>query len=159
MPDLRAVFSAAGYDRVTSYINSGNVIFAGPPATEEEDRIRLEQAIEKRFGMEVAVVVRSAAELEAARSANPFDAPDGDDSKLHIMFLDEAPNPTAVSRLNPNRSVPDEFAVMGREVFLRFPNGAGRSKLTIDYFERHLGTTATARNLNTVTRLIAMMES
>ena len=63
-----------------------------------------------------------------------------------------------VARLDPQRSPPDAFSIRGREIYLHFPNGAGRSKLTIDYFERLLAVRATARNWNTLTRLLAMTQ-
>jgi uncharacterized protein (DUF1697 family) len=62
----------------------------------------------------------------------------------------------AVSGLDPDRSPGDEFAVLGREIYLRLPNGLGRSKLTIDWFERGLGVRATARNWNTLRKLIEL---
>jgi len=58
--------------------------------------------------------------------------------------------------LDPGRSPPDEFALRGREIYLHLPNGAGRSKLTIDYFERVLGVRATQRNWNTLLKLLAL---
>jgi uncharacterized protein (DUF1697 family) len=64
----------------------------------------------------------------------------------------------AVAGLDPERSPPDEFSLLRREIFLHLPNGAGRSKLTIDYFERRLGVAATARNWNTLIKLIALTE-
>jgi len=74
------------------------------------------------------------------------------------MFLAGSASAKAVKTLDFDRSPPDEFNVKGREIFLRFPNGSGRSKLTIDYFERKLGTQATARNWNTVVKVLELMQ-
>jgi uncharacterized protein (DUF1697 family) len=63
-----------------------------------------------------------------------------------------------VADLDPDRSPPDRFAVSGTEVYLRYPNGSGRSKLSLDYFERKLEVSGTARNWNTVTRLSELLE-
>ena len=73
------------------------------------------------------------------------------------MFLDEAPAADAIADLDPRRSPPDEFVVRGREIYAYCPNGFGRSKLSIDYFERRLRTRATARNWNTVVKLAGLM--
>ena len=73
-----------------------------------------------------------------------------------MYFLSGKPTAKAVAALDPDRSPSDEFQVSGREVYLHTPDGIGRSKLTIDYFERTLGVRATARNWNTVTKLIEL---
>jgi uncharacterized protein (DUF1697 family) len=61
-----------------------------------------------------------------------------------------------VARLEPDRFVPDQFEVVGAELFAHYPNGAGRSKMTLDYFEKRLGVRGTARNLNTVAKLVEL---
>ena len=78
------------------------------------------------------------------------------EDKLHVLFLADHPDPARVAALDANRSVPDEFAVHGREVYLYLPHGVGRTKLTNDYFDRGLGTTCTGRNWKTVMKLVEM---
>ena len=75
-----------------------------------------------------------------------------------MVFLSDRPAANAVAGLDPERSPPDEFRVRGREIYLHLPNGSGRSKLTVDYFERRLGVAATARNWNTLIKLIALTQ-
>jgi uncharacterized protein (DUF1697 family) len=70
-----------------------------------------------------------------------------------VTFLAEKPAAGRVRDLDPERSPPDEFRVAGREVYLRCPNGYGRSKLTNAFFEKQLGVAATTRNWRTVTKL------
>ena len=77
----------------------------------------------------------------------------------NVVFLDRKPAKAAVARLNPDRSPPDELSLHGAEVYLRYPNGSGRTKLTLDYFERTLGVRATARNWNTVLKLLELSGS
>ncbi|MGH9002279.1 MAG: DUF1697 domain-containing protein, partial [Acidimicrobiia bacterium] len=72
---------------------------------------------------------------------------------LHVVFLGSAPAPGALARLDPDRSPGDGFAAAGAEVYLHCPNGFGRSKLGLDWFERILKTPATIRNWRTVTRM------
>ena len=109
--------------------------------------------------MRIAVVVRSGAELAAVAGRNPFLAAgaDRDPATLHVAFLSERPAAAAMATLDPDRSPPDAFAVDGREVYLSYPNGSGRSRLTLDYLERRLGVEGTARNWRTVQRLAALL--
>jgi len=155
MAELRETFEDAGLTNVRTYIQSGNVVFDSPLGDAPADE--LSARIEARFGFEVPVVVRSLAEMTAIERENPLLDSGEDPSRLHVMFLADLPSEEDSATLDPLRSQPDEFVVSGREVYLRFPNGAGRSKLTTDYFERRLGTTATARNWNTVLELLKMM--
>jgi uncharacterized protein (DUF1697 family) len=76
-----------------------------------------------------------------------------DEKALHVVFLGSPPTKAAAKKLDPDRSPPDEFAVGKAEVYLHCPNGFGRSKLGVDWFERHLGGPATIRNWRTVTKL------
>ena len=153
MADLRALFDALGYPDAQTYIQSGNVVFSAR-AGESALVTAIEGAIEEAFSLRVPVVIRSRAQLAAVASASPFDgaAP----TAVHVAFLSGFPTVASVAALDPDRSPPDTFAVVDREVYLHYPNGSGRSKLTLDYLERVLGVRATARNWNTVTKLLAM---
>ena len=73
--------------------------------------------------------------------------------RLHVTFLAEKPDVARVRELDPERAEPDEFKVVGQEIYLHCPNGYGRSKLTNAYFEKKLGVAATTRNWKTVTKL------
>jgi uncharacterized protein (DUF1697 family) len=147
MSDLRTCFEELGHADVRTYIQSGNVVFtakAGAPA-------RLGPAIEKGitagFGHDVAVILRTRAELAAVLKRNPFGA------DAYVTFLDAAPARALVAAIDPAAYAPDEFAVRGREVFVRCPNGYGRTKINNTFFERKLATRATTRNWKTVTTL------
>ncbi len=159
MAELRAELEARGFADVTTTLASGNVCFrsALPESVVAE---RIGDTIEEAFGVRIGIVVRSAAELAAVAGRNPFLAAgaDVDPATLHVAFLSEQPSATAVATLDLNRSPPASFAVAGREVYLSYPDGAGRSRLTLDYLERRLGVTGTARNWRTVTRLAALLE-
>jgi uncharacterized protein (DUF1697 family) len=159
MPALRSLFSALGHADVVTYIQSGNVVFRTPGRKEKEIAVALEQEIAATFGISVTVLLRTPAELEAIAENNPFLEGKADISKLHVVFLAEPPAPKAATKLDPERSPPDEFRLRGREIYLHLPNGMGRSKLTIDYFERRLGVAASARNWNTLLRLLALARS
>ncbi|HEY7563015.1 MAG TPA: DUF1697 domain-containing protein [Gaiellaceae bacterium] len=156
MADLRATLSALGLEDVVTYIQSGNAVFRAPTSDERVVATDVERAIRKDFGHEVAVILRTHDELERVERDTPYPVHDAAPTRVHVVFLDEAPANTRASGLDPNRSPGDEFAVRGREIYLSFPHGLGRTKLTIDWFERGLGVRATARNWNTLRKLIEL---
>jgi uncharacterized protein (DUF1697 family) len=158
MKDLVAMFERAGCVTTRHYIQSGNVVFAAPPALAAKIPAVVEAAIAKGFGLRVPVVVRSEKELRAVAAGNPFLDAGVDADALHVMFLADAPSRAAIASLDPDRSPPDRFVVKGREIYLACPNGIGRTKLGNAWFDAKLGTTSTARNWRTVLKLVAMCD-
>ena len=156
MADLRAMFEAAECADVRTYIQSGNVVFRAEPALAARIPALIQAEIADSKGFEVPVVTRTAEELDAVVRGNPFLAAGADPTNLHVGFLAEAPSAARIAELDPDRSPPDAFEVRGREVYLHFPNGTARSKLTVDYFDRVLKTTITIRNWRTVGKLLDM---
>ena len=153
MGELRTLFELLGHSEVSTFIQSGNVIFTGnEPVTTQQ----LETAIASRFGFEITVVLRTPAELERVVKRNPF--PSGDPSKLHIGFMAEKPPAAAVAKLDRERFRPDEFAIHGAELYLHLPNGMARTKLPA-YLDRQLEIPTTVRNWNTVNKLIELSGS
>lgn len=155
MKELAAIFTAAGAHDVRTFIQSGNVIFS---AAEPEPTVAAVTAeIARVYGYPGRIVLRSAAELKAAHKANPFAKAGAPPETLHVYFLADLPQPSAVKTLDPDRSPGDSFAVRGREVFLHLPNGMARTKLSNAYFDSKLKTVSTARNWNTVGKLLELM--
>ncbi|RPI20258.1 MAG: DUF1697 domain-containing protein [Actinobacteria bacterium] len=157
MDDLRRIAAAIGLDGPRTYLQSGNLVFAVAGADAAGVAPRLEGAIATELGVETTVIVRSRAELAAVAAAHPFSTGGIDPRLLHVVFLTGRPQPDRVAALDPDRSPPDAFLVDGSHVYVAYPNGSGRSKLNLDYFERRLGVAGTARNWNTVGNLLAMM--
>ncbi len=156
MADLRGLLDGLGYSDVATYIQSGNAVFTSgdaEPAIVEA----ISSAILERFGFEVPVVVRSAAEVASVAATHPLGAGEPDEAKLHVMFLSEAPRRGRVADLDAATFAPDEVSLDGRELYIHYAEGAGRSKLTTDAVERALGTSATARNWRTVGKLAEMV--
>jgi uncharacterized protein (DUF1697 family) len=102
--------------------------------------------------------MRTRAQLAKILETNPYLGRRTDTAKLYVVYLADQPAAAAVKRLDPDRGRPDEFTVRGREIFLHLPNGAGRSKLTLDWFEKQLRTRGTARNWRTTNQLLALMD-
>jgi uncharacterized protein (DUF1697 family) len=155
--ELRSSLTSLGLEDVATYIQSGNVVFRSPRGANDLSTT-IEHEIAGVFGIQPAVLLRTRTELEKIADNNPYVTGKADLSKLHVVFLDRAPARSAAAKLDPERSPPDEFTLRGREIYLHLPNGSGRSKLTIDYFERRLGVRATARNWNTLHKLIELTQ-
>ena len=158
MADLRDIFIASGCGDVRTYIQSGNVVFGAAQDLAERVPGIVTRAIGERFGYETAVVVRSGDEIRRVAASNPFDT-SGDPRFLQVAFLEAAPGDEAVSRLDPQRSPPDAFEAKGRHVYLHYPNGVARSKLTNEYLSSRLGTASTMRNWRTVLTLLKMVDA
>jgi uncharacterized protein (DUF1697 family) len=152
MADLRDLFAAIGAEDVTTYVQSGNVVFRSRTARDELIR-QIEQRISSDLGLQITVLVRTSAELAKLVADNPFANRQSDPVKLHVTFLADTPTPARVRALDTTAFEPDEFRVAGREVYLHTPNGYGRSKLSNAYFEKQLDVAATSRNWKTVTAL------
>ena len=159
MAELRAALEARGLGGVSTVLASGNVLLR---SAEPEHVVagQIGDTIAVTFGVRVGVVVRSGGELASVVGRNPFlaEGADREPATLHVAFLSEQPSAVAVATLDPYRSPPDAFAVAGRAVYLSYPNGSGRSRLTLDYLERRLGVDGTARNWRTVVRLAGLLE-
>jgi uncharacterized protein (DUF1697 family) len=152
MPELRALVEDLGCSDVSTYLQSGNVVFrseraAGPLAKS------IEQGIESELGLDVTVVIRSRRQLERLVVANPFGRPRAKENTLYVTFLAEKPDRQRVRQLAEESFEPERFALAGQDVYLVFPNGYGRSKLNNALLERRLGVPATTRNWRTVTAL------
>lgn len=157
MQALREALTADGLAPVRTHLQSGNVVVPTPPDGDLALlETRLERVVAGAFALDVAVLCRSADELGEIAGRHPQLVTEPDLKNLHVAFLRAEPDPELVAQLDPDRSPPDQFAVIGREVYLHYPGGAARTKLSGAYFERVLDATATARNLNTVTRLQQM---
>ena len=157
MKDLVDVFVGAGCGDVRTYIQSGNVIFRTDPGTSAKLPGLITTQIEKRFGYQIPVVLRTTEQIGNVIVNNPFLKAGVAEDELHVLFLADLPPARRVADLDPNRSPPDTFEVCGQEIYLRLPHGVAASKLTNPYFDSKLATTSTGRNWRTVTKLFAMM--
>ncbi len=150
MAALKELWASLGYRDVRTLIQSGNVVFTSERSV---DPVDLGAAITGRWGIDVTVVLRNGADLRAVVEADPL--PDADRAKLHVGFMARPPAASVVRGLDGSAFAPEEFAVVGREVYLHMPNGLGRSKLPA-WLGRRLNVPVTIRNWNTVTKLLEM---
>ena len=152
MADLKALMTKLGYTRVTTYIQSGNILLdTVTPAKSTEIAKQIKNGIETQFGFDVPVVVLDAKKLEEAVAQNPFKQ--AEPSQLHITFLSEEPAPAAQNNINPVDFKPDAFVIQGSLVFLKLEGSYHKTKLSNGFFEKKLGVEATTRNWKTVLKL------
>lgn len=159
MKDLAQIFDRSGCADVRTYIQSGNVVFQAPDGILEALPSRIGEQIEKQFGFRCPVILRTAKQLGDTIRNNPFLKAGADENTLHVLFLADVPGASDVRKLDPNRALPDTFAVRKRDVYLHLPNGVARTKLNNNYFDTKLATISTGRNWRTVLKLVELMES
>ena len=152
MADLRRLVEELGGEDVHTYVQSGNVVFRSRAARAELERA-LAQSIRSALGLDVTVLVRTAAQLAKIVAGNPFLASGADPGKLHAALLATRPALERVRRLREADFAPDELHVSGGVVYLHCPHGYGRSKLSNAFLEKQLAVTGTTRNWRTVTTL------
>jgi uncharacterized protein (DUF1697 family) len=158
MEALRDFCAGLGFEDVRTLLQTGNVVFrasGGKPAALES---RLESEAAKQLGLRTEVFVRTDAQWREVVARNPFlEEAKRDPSHLLVMCLKGAAKAEGEKSLRAAISGRETVRVKGREAYLVYPDGIGRSRLTTAMIERHLGTTGTARNWNTVLKLSALM--
>jgi uncharacterized protein (DUF1697 family) len=157
MAALRDGLTRAGCTDVETYIQSGNVVLTSPPSAGSDTDAWLSSVISRVAGFEVAVVTRTADELDAVIAENPY--PDAGGTQLHVVFHCDAPDPTVLAQVPMERFAPEACTLVGRDLYLYVPNGLGRALLpaAIDKAARKVKVApGTARNWNTVLKLQAM---
>lgn len=160
MEALRAAHDALGLAEAQTYVQSGNVVFRTRLRDLSAIGRRIEDSIQRSHGFRPGVMVRTAAELRGVIARNPFAERSGiEPAKLVVGFLASQPDNAAGEKLRGIRAGPEEFYLSGRELYIYFPDGMGRSKFTTALIERALKTASTARNWNTVTKLMEMAEA
>lgn len=154
MRALVEVATAIGFRESRTLLQSGNLVFDTRTTSSRKLESLLEAAVSERLGLTTAFFVRTAREWQGIIAANPFPTEARDDpGHLVLMCLKHAPTPASVTALQ--RAIPgrERVRATGREAYLVYPDGIGRSRLTTGLIERTLGTSGTARNWNTVIKL------
>ena len=156
MADLRDVVNGLGYEDVRTLLQSGNVVLTAKESP--NSRAQLEQEIERVLGMDVKVVVRTRDELAKAIEADPFGDAVDKPSWYQVTFLAAKPAAKVVRDLEGEDFAPEQVAVRGREIYAWHPSGMNKSRLAKVLSAKDLGVVATARNWNTVTKLLAIAD-
>lgn len=159
MAGLRDLCAGLGWQDVQSYIQSGNLVFtaAAGPAVLETD---LERGILEQFGLEISVIVRLASAWAAYMDANPFPAAaEREPNFVHILLSKVPPASDSAERLQERAKDGERVALAGETLWIHYPNGAGRSKLTPALLDRLAGSPVTARNWKTALKIAEMVKT
>ena len=152
MKELASLMKECGYENIQTYIQSGNVIFNAPGNIDKQ----IGALIEKKFGFKPEVLILSSEDLNQAIENNPYSAVEG--KQCHVYFCKSYPKSIDNSRLSELKAASEEYFINGKVFYLYAPDGVGRSKLAAK-IEACLGVPGTARNLNTVNKLSAMVKN
>lgn len=155
MDALRKTYLELGFQNITTYVQSGNVIFTA----DEEDTGTLERqisaGIKKDFGFEVLTMVLTIAKLKQIIENNPFSKdPDKDENYLHVTFLSSKPLSYDKASIESRKQNGEEISFSDEVVYLYCPNGYGRTKLNNNFLETKLKVNATTRNWRTTRELL-----
>jgi uncharacterized protein (DUF1697 family) len=157
MADLRELLTGLGYGDVRTLLQSGNVVLTSRAAARTLER-DLSAAIAKDLGVETEVVVRTRDELAEIVARDLLGEIADDPKRYQVSFCSAAPDPAAVREIEATDVAPEAVAFAGREIYTWHPNGIIRSPLLKLVADRRLGVSATARNWNTVTKLLALAD-
>ena len=157
MSALREAFADAGFEDVQTYLQSGNVVLSSGAAAKTVAR-KCEAVIADRFELEIAVVVRTRAQLAAIVRRNPLGDVAEDPKRYQVSFLDRKPKVEVMRKLEAFAASGERLVASGRELYAWHPKGVARSKLWAALAGRGLGVKATARNWTTVTKLLELAE-
>jgi uncharacterized protein (DUF1697 family) len=159
MNELKALHESLGLRDVVTYIQSGNVAFLSEKTNPASLAQQIEEAFVGQFGFRVSVIVRSLAEIEGIIEHNPFqNQPEKEPKFILVLFLASRPEDIALAELRQAYSGPEEIHLIGQELYIYYPVGMGRSKLTLPLIEKKLKTAGTGRNWNTVLQLRKLLQ-
>ncbi|GGG40228.1 DUF1697 domain-containing protein [Bizionia arctica] len=153
MADLRQLLEKAGFEKVQTYIQSGNVIFQ---SSEKANTIenKIQKAILAQFGFEVFVQVKKRQDLERIFNDSPFS--EEKKKASYFMMLHETSTGDLVKVASEKVYEGEEYQIINDCIYFYCEKGFGKAKFNATIFERKLNTFATARNYNTMVKLIAM---
>ncbi len=163
MAELKRMFESMGFDRVQTYIQSGNVLFASNDG-EESLQKRIEHEIKAVFGYSVSVVLRTTAELKQIIGNCPFSdekvseaEASSEGESLYVSLMLNAPSKEGVERLGAYKSESDDYQIEGKNVYLLFRQNIRNSKLANNL--QKLDVPATVRNWKTMNKLVELAEA
>jgi uncharacterized protein (DUF1697 family) len=156
MDALRDLCATLDLREACTHLQSGNVVFKARSVAALA--ARLEGGIERAFGFHCDVILRTPAEMKAVISNNPFDGRAIDPAKFLVYFLARDPGEDARTRISKIDTGPEELHVAARELYIHFPNGMARPKLSTAALDRALKVPATGRNWSTVSKLLEIAE-
>lgn len=158
MADLRLLYDELGFKNVTTYIQSGNVIFESKIAPDAALK-KIEKKLKEKFGFDISVIIRTEKELASVIKDNPFIKEKNiAEDKIYVIFLASPPDKDLLKKLMEADFGPERFIVKDKTIYLYCPVGYGEAKLNNNFFEKKLKVVATTRNWRTTNILFEMMK-
>lgn len=159
MTALKKLFSDLDLDNPETLLQSGNIVFTAPNSNIAELEALLERETEKRVKVRTEYFIRDAKDMGRIIAGNPFHREAKDDpSHLVVVLLKSAPAASAVAALQASISGPEVVRAAGKQLYVTYPAGIGKSKLTNTAIEKALGTRCTGRNWNTMLKVEAALQ-
>jgi uncharacterized protein (DUF1697 family) len=159
MDALRGLYESLKLEDPRTYVQSGNVIFRSKEKNLPALAKKIQNAVEREFGFPPEIILRTVNEMRQVLDTHPFaNRRDIEPSQLLITFLTAEPGPNAHAALLNLKNHPEELHLKGRELYIHFPNGVGKSKLPWSSVEKLLKITGTARNLNSAAKMLEIAE-
>jgi uncharacterized protein (DUF1697 family) len=158
MPELRTALEHAGFDDVRTYLQSGNVVLSSSGKAADVAR-KVQRVIVEEFGLDIAVVTRTRAQLAKVVEHNPLGKVAKSPKRYQVSFLDAKPSREVVRRIEETAAPGERVVVAGREIYAWHPDTIARSKLWALLAGQSLGVTATARNWTTVEKLLELADA
>ena len=155
MADLRETLQNIGLESVTTYIQSGNVVFCSTESDVQKLEESIFDAIKKNFGFEVPILITSQEEIESILALNPF-ANETNLNNLYFVLLKQSPSDELMQQFNQLSFDNEDFHIEGNCVYLCCKKGYGKAKLSNNLVENKLKVQATARNLRTMQKLLEL---
>lgn len=157
MADLRQMLQRLGFQEVTTYIQSGNIVLKSDETQIGAIENKITQGINDAFGFEVPILVKPKREIQNILENNPFDnAEDIEANSIYFVLLKEMPESSLIEFFNKEKYDSERFAIIDKCVYLCCKNGYGKAKLNNNLIERKLKVSATTRNYRTMTKLLEM---
>ena len=155
MAELKSKLAGQGYTDVATVLQSGNVIISTRPDRPDEIADAIRRLLSDEFDVNVPCVVRTASQVRRVLDCDPLRDVVVDPSRCLVNFLSEEPDPKAVGALVREDHRPEAIAIRGAEAYIWTPDGVKAMTLSYAYLEKRFGVVATARNWNTVKRIVA----
>lgn len=154
MADLKGLYADLGFSKIKTYIQSGNVVFN----YKKTEAVKLQQMIfdkiKSHYGFEVPNLILNPNDIADAIANNPYQ----NIEKPYFTFLAEVPTNENIAELNKHSFDNEFYELKGKVIYSHYPNGAGKAKMTLNFFEKKLKVSGTARNLNTTKKLLEMVQ-
>jgi uncharacterized protein (DUF1697 family) len=155
MARLRELVQSLGYEDVSTYLQSGNVVFTTRDAPQEAAH-RIEEQLAREEDLDVDVLVRTRAELAEVVRRNPIGDDAVDRKRYLVVFLSAPPDPALLRQIEAEQFAPERFVAHEREIYTWLPHGVQKARLSHAFWERRLKVVATARNWDTVAGLLRL---